>query len=365
MHIEVTESIKKLKPYEPGKPIDEVSREYGITDIIKLASNENALGASPKAVEAISSYLKEVFLYPDGGAYHLRTKLAQKHYVELKNILIGNGTNEIIDILIRALVRPDEEVLLSKYSFIMYKIGAMAHDRRIVEVPMKDWRFDVEALAHAVTDKTKIVFIANPNNPTGTYITKDEFEWFLENTPEHLIIVMDEAYFEYVDQNDYPDSSTYISKDPRIVTLRTFSKIYGLAGLRVGYAVAHEDIVNYCNRVRNPFNCNSLAQIAAIAAMDDKEHVKRSKELADRGREFLTEKMSELAIWHIAGNTNFILIDVKRPSGEVFQEMLKRGVIIRPLVPYEMPTHFRVTIGLPEENNRFVNSLSEVLGIKN
>ena len=289
----VNDAFLTLKPYPPGKPISETERELGITGCIKLASNENPLGPSPKAVAAVSDILKSLHDYPDGGGYYLKDRLAEFVGYGTDHIILGNGTNELIEMLIRTCIRPGENMVYAEQSFIAYKLCGLAANAEIIEVPLKDMRYDLEAMAAAMNDKTKLVFIANPNNPTGTYVSKAEMDAFMKAVPEQVIVVLDEAYLEYVDAPDYPSALDYLEVRDRVMVTRTFSKCYGLAGLRVGYGVAKPELIDFLNRGRQPFNCNSLAQAGALAALDDQAHVDASVELNNSERTRLSAALSE------------------------------------------------------------------------
>ncbi len=361
LKIEVPDEIASLVPYPPGKPIEELERELGISGSIKLASNENPLGPSRKAVEALSKAFSDIHRYPDGSCYYLKKGLSKHLGVAEQMLIIGNGSNEIIELLLRTYLKAGDEVVMAEPSFAVYPLVVQAAGGRAVKVPLDgDLRHDLKRMAEAITGKTKIVFIANPNNPTGTIVTKDELEGFMEAVPGDVIVCIDEAYYEYVRSPDYPDTLGLIKGGRAVLLLRTFSKIYGLAGLRVGYGVAPAELVDYMNRVRQPFNVNSLAQKAALAALDDREHVERSRENNLKGLEFLFQELDKLGLECVPTEANFFLIKVGDGEG-VYRALLKKGVIVRPMKGYGMEEYIRVTVGLPEENRRFLAALGEVI----
>ena len=356
----VPDYIRGIVPYVPGKPIDEVEREYGIRGSAKLASNENPLGPSPKALAALRERLDELHLYPDGGCFHLRRALSDKLDVAPERLIFGNGSNELIDLAVRTFLRPGDEALLSQGTFVAYGLALGAMGAAVRTAPLKDFGYDLEAMARALTPKTRCVFLANPNNPTGTIYRRPEWEAFLEQVGPDVLVVADEAYFEYVDDPDYPDSLDDHRQDRAVLTLRTFSKVYGLAGLRVGYAIAHPEIVAMMNQVREPFNVSAAAQWAATAAVDDTEHLRRSLEVNRQGLAFLAEGLAAMGVGWVPSQANFILVRTGQ-VGRVFEELQRRGVIVRPVGP-EFPEHVRVTVGTPDENRKFLDGLSGILG---
>jgi len=359
---QVPPHIQRLRPYVPGKPVEEVEREYGLTDVVKLASNENPLGPSPRALEAIRNAFGSMPMYPDGACYTLVHALARHLEVEPENVIVGNGSDEIIHFLGLTYVRPGDQVMTGDPSFARYEPAALMHQAEYVLVPLKEHRFDLEAMAERLTDRTRIVFIANPNNPTGTMVTRREVERFLDRVPEQTIVVLDEAYYEYVDDPEYPHSLDYFRQGRNVVILRTFSKIYALAAVRVGYGIARPEIIQALHQVREPFNVNTLAQVAAIASLEDSEQVPRSRQANIEGREYLYREFRRLGLEHVPTQANFILLDVKRPGREVFETLLRRGVIIRPGHLLSLPDSIlRVSIGTPEQNARFIRELEAVL----
>ncbi len=359
--------VRQLKPYQPGKPIEELERELGLHDIIKLASNENPLGPSPKAVAAARSALEDIWLYPDGNGFVLKQRLAERLGVDMAQLTLGNGSSDVLDFAVRAFVTPADEVLFSEHSFAVYPILTQAAGATAVVVPAKAWGNDLVAMGRAVTERTRLVFIANPNNPTGTWLPATELETFLAGLPEHVMVLVDEAYFEYASfpamgAADYPNAIAWVGRHPNLIVARTFSKCYGLAGLRVGYAVSHPQVADLLNRVRPPFNVNSLALTAAAAALDDEEHLQQTLELNVAGMRELERGFEELGLAFIPSVGNFVSVDVGRPAAAVYDALLREGVIVRPVANYGMPHHLRVTVGLAEENKRFLAALTRVLG---
>lgn len=353
--------IENLAPYIPGKPIEETEREYGVKNIAKLASNENPLGPSPKALEAMAQALGKMNLYPDASAFYLRNELAAFLDVRPEELVFGNGSNELIELFIRTFVHGDDEILLSANTFPIYKISAQAVGRRFVEVPMKDRHYDLEAMAEAVNPRTRLVFIANPDNPTGGYQTEEAVVRFIERLPERTLVVMDEAYYEYVVATDYPNSLALRKRFPNLIVMRTFSKAYGLAGLRVGYAVARPEIVEYVNRTRAPFNVSTMAQLAARAALEDQEHVRRTSELNRQALALLGKELPALGLSFTPSQTNFYLVDFHRPIGPIFEGLLREGVIVRPMTANGFPTSARINTGTEEENEKLLGALKRVL----
>ena len=351
-----------IMPYVPGKPVEEVQRELGLSQVHKLASNENILGPSPKAVEAILKAASAVNFYPDGSCYYLVDTLARKHGVKPSQIIIGNGTDEVIRLLCNALLGPDGNVVYAHPSFVMYKISSMVMNAARIEVPLKDtYTHDLPALAAAVTPQTRMVFVCNPNNPTGTIVKKREVDQFLDALPEGVLAVFDEAYFEYVEDADYPDSLDYFKTGRPVVTLRTFSKVYGLAGLRVGYGIMDESLAGVLHRVRNPFNVNALAQAAAVAAAGDAEHLAAAKAFNSQGKNYLHAEFDRMGLSYAKSEANFVLVDIGRDSQEVFEILLQKGVIVRPGKFLGFPTHLRVSIGDSAGNQAFIKALQEIL----
>lgn len=354
--------IQAIHPYEPGKPIKELEREMGLRNIIKLASNENPLGPSPKAVRAVRREIAGLHLYPEGSCHYLISRLSQELGIDKNCLIAGNGSNEIIELLARGFLREGDEVLSSECSFLVYPILSQVCGAKFVSVPMKDYRYDLKALAAAITEKTKLIFIANPNNPTGTYVTKQEVEEFLSRVPNHAVVCFDEAYVDFVDAKDFPHMIQHIkSGKQNLIILRTFSKAYGLAGLRVGYGVASPEMIGYLHKIRQPFNVNSLAQTAAAAALDDRSFLWRTKRLVSSGRIYLMKCFQKLGLKALPSQANFVLVDVKHDGQKVFQWLLEKGMIVRSMKAYGLPTWIRVTVGKRGQNVRFYKLLKKYL----
>jgi histidinol-phosphate aminotransferase len=351
--------IRTLRPYEPGKPIDEVKRELGLEAVIKMASNENALGPSRRALKAMRSALSSMHLYPEGGCFYLKNKLAQQLNVRPQQLTFGNGSNEIIEFIVKGFLYEGGEIISSEYAFAVYPILTQAYGGKYVCVPMKGLTFDLKAIAASITARTNIIFIANPNNPTGTMVGRDEFEAFLKRVPKNVLVCLDEAYCEFVTRKDYPNGLDYIDNG-NVVVLRTFSKLYGLAGLRLGYAVANEQVIEYFDRIRQPFNVNAMAQIAACAALDDAQHVRKTLSMVKKGKAFLCVSLDKLGIKYVPTETNFILIEVP-DSDTVFRQLLGKGLIVRSMKSYGLDKYIRVTIGTAAENEKFLTLLTSVL----
>jgi len=354
----VTPTIESLSVYEAGKPVEELAREMGVENAIKLASNENPLGASPKALAAAERAMAEAHRYPDAAAYALREKLAAHHGVRMEEIVHGNGSNELIVLLIRTFTTEADHVVFAWPSFVIYRTACLGHNVPFTDVPLTEQRHDLEKMAAAVKPNTKLIFIANPNNPTGTHVGRAAVEKLLRTVPPEVIIVMDEAYLEYADAEDYPDCLELRDLRERLVVLRTFSKIHGLAALRVGYAVGPAKIIDYVNRLRAPFNVNTVGQHAAMAALDDVEHVERSRSVNKRERTRVTNALRELGLDVTPSQTNFVWVDMARPGREVYDALLRRGVIVR---PFGTSTFLRITVGTPDENTKLLGAMSEVL----
>ena len=361
----VEDFILRLKPYEGGKPIEELKRELGIDgDIIKLASNENPLGASRKAVEAIRKSAENVYLYPDGNSYYLKKKMSEKLGVEEDNIIFGNGSDELLELIYRTFATKKEDEILYCYpTFIEYKLIGMAFNKKIKELPLKNYRYDIDALIENINENTRIIFLNTPNNPTGTIIKRNDIESIIEKVNSSCLVVIDEAYYEYAIKEDDYEELLDLYKNNNVIILRTFSKAYGLAGLRIGYGIAQSEIIGFLNRTRPPFNVNLLAQEAAIAALDDSEHINKSVELNRQGKEFLYYEFNKMGIDYVKTYSNFILFDVKKDANYVYEELLKKGVIVRSMAGYGYKTSLRVTIGTLKENETFINRLKEVLGV--
>jgi histidinol-phosphate aminotransferase len=359
--------VRGLQPYVPGKPMGELEREGGATETIKLASNENPLGPPASAIHAVTTAVSELALYPDGSSHALKQALADHFAVDSACLTLGNGSNDILVLLAECFLAPSVEVILDQYSFVIYRLAAQATDA-VIKVaqsnPMdhaQPYGHDLNAFHALITDRTRMIFIANPNNPTGTFTTSDELLAFLEKVPAHIIVVVDEAYAEYVSRDDYPVAIDWLKRFPNLVITRTFSKIYGLAGLRVGYAISHPELAEILNRVRQPFNVNSLGQVAAIAALADHEFVQRARALNQSGLVELTEKFTAMGLSVVPSIGNFVLVDLGRPAAPIYEALLRAGIIVRPVANYGFPNHLRITVGLPEQNQRVVANLKNAL----
>ncbi len=361
--IDVSENIKNLIPYPPGKPIQELRRELGIEDIIKLASNENQIGPSPKAVSAIKDAVEDIYNYPEGSCHYLKTKITEKFDLHFNNIMVGNGSNEVIEIIMRTFLKPGEEVLTAKHSFIVYKLVTQAMAGKIVEVPMKeDLKFDIKALCQQINDKTKLIFVANPNNPTGTYNTDNEIKELIDYTKnKDVLVIFDQAYEEYVTAADWGNAEKYMKDNPHIMVTRTFSKIYGLAGTRCGYAIGHPQLIDYMNRVRQPFNVNTLAQVGATAALDDVKHIQNSIDVNEAGKKYLYKQFEQMSLKYWPSQGNFILFDTGKEAGAIYQAALKEGIIVRPVAGYGFPAHLRISIGTLEQNQKAMDILKKYI----
>jgi histidinol-phosphate aminotransferase len=361
MGFRIPKHIATLQPYPPGKPLEELEREYGITGSIKLASNENPLGPSPRAIEAIRNHLNTLHRYPDGGGYYLKQRLSQRWGVSESSIVLGNGSNEVIDLAIRAFVQPGDEVLMSNPTFLVYHLMVQVVGGRAIQVPLDRFAHNLEAMAAAVTPRTRLVFLDNPNNPSGAVISRRDFETFRSRIPEDIPIVLDEAYMEFADSNLTVTGFDYQEGNPAVITLRTLSKAYGLAGLRIGYGVMSPELADYLNRVRQPFNTNSLAQVAAVAALDDEPFFQETLNVVRQGLALLYKELADMQLNTLPTQTNFFLIELPCGARKVYEAMLRRGVIVRAMNAYGLDNHIRISVGLPEENRRFLDTLREVL----
>lgn len=355
--------IFTLKPYVPGKPIEEVKRELGLEDIIKLASNENPLGSSPLAVKAVQADLGMMHQYPDSNCYNLKVRLAAFSGMDQSGILIGNGSDEILMLLATALLNRGDQIIFAQPTFSEYQFTAKIMGAQCIEVPLKNYTHDLDSIVKAITDRTKIVYICNPNNPTGTIVTGREIERFMACIPEDILVVFDEAYAEYVESEDFVSGLKYVEEGRNAIVLRTFSKIYGLAGLRVGYAFTTPNIARAVEMIKEPFNVNTLAQVAALAALDDEEHVRRSQETNSIGKKYLYSELDKMGLFYVPTEANFILLDTRKNCQEVFQAMLQKGVIIRTGDNFGYPEFIRVTVSCRGDNERFIASLKQVLAV--
>ena len=356
----INSSIKSLTPYEPGKPIEDLEREYGIKNAVKLASNESPLGPSPKVLTALEEVISGVHRYPDGNGFRLKEALSSKHSVDMSVLTLGNGSNDIIEFVARCFLSPKDNAIYSKYAFAVYPLIVQALGAEGIEVEAKDWGHDLQSMLEAINKDTKIVFIANPNNPTGTFIKKNEMIRFLEKVPSQVIVLLDQAYFDYSNYESEDVSFSLVEDFPNLVISRTFSKAYGLAGLRVGYSVSSSNIADYLNRVRQPFNVNSLALAAAESAIKDDEHLEKCLRINKDEKERLYKYFISHGYDFIESFANFVSFDCKDSSNEVFKRLLLKGVIARSMDIYKMPNHLRVTLGLPEENSIFMESLTSL-----
>lgn len=355
--------VQALSPYQPGKPIDELARELGLdpAEIIKLASNENPLGPSEKALAAARKALDEMCLYPDGNGFELKQALAKRLGITMQQITLGNGSNDVLEVIARCFADSDSEIIYSQYAFAVYPLVTLGIGARGVQVPARDWGHDLDAMAEAVTDRTKLIFIANPNNPTGTVHKADAIEAFLKKIPEDVLVVLDEAYCEYLTGSGYADGVELLARYPNLIVCRTFSKAWGLAALRVGYAISSPAIADVLNRVRQPFNVDTVALAAATAVLDDEDYLKRSREVNEAGLKQLCEGFDCMGLDYIPSAGNFVAVELGLQAQSVYHSLLEHGVIVRPVGGYGMPEHLRVSVGLPNENEHFLDVLAEAL----
>jgi histidinol-phosphate aminotransferase len=358
----VSDNIRRLTPYKPGKPIADVKRELGLTDVIKLASNENNLGPSPLAVAAMREAVTGVHLYPDGSCYELRNAVANHLSMPPDSVIFGNGSDDLIRLVGLAFLQPGDEIVQDDPTFSQYEAAATLNGAVCHKVPNLNWTHHLDAMAECVGSRTRIAFLTNPNNPTGTTVGAREVDSFIDRMPPETLVVFDEAYFEYVERADYPDSLRYVREGRNVVVLRTFSKAYGLAGIRLGYGVARPEIISVLEQVREPFNVSVLAQAAGIAALEDHEHLRRTREMNHDGKCAFYAAFDDIGLRYAPSEANFVWVDAGRDSREVSDALMRRGVIVRAGAPFGAPNHIRVTIGLPEENARFIHELKEVLG---
>ena len=353
--------VQKIKPYIPGKPIEEVKRELGLKKVIKMASNESPFGPSPSVIKAITKQSAALNRYPEGDCFYLRKKLAKKIGVSEEQLTFGNGSDEIIILAIRAFVNPGDEIVISDPTFLIYEIASKIAGAKVKKVAFRNFKYDLVAMKKAITRKTKIVFIANPDNPIGTYVNETEVRTFLKGLPKDLIIFFDEAYYEIVNKKNYPNTLKFLRQKKNIIITRTFSKAYGLAGLRIGYGISQPKIAKCLNSVREPFNVNSLAQAAALKSLEDKKYLKRLRKTIIEGREFICENIKEMGLEFVPSVTNFVLINLKKDSTEVFKQLLRKGIIVRDMKNWNFKTYIRVTIGRKEENKKFINALRRII----
>lgn len=353
--------VRGLQPYQPGKPVEELERELGISNAVKLASNENPNGPSASVIKSLQTVMPELARYPDGSAYKLKQKLARFLDVDPQQLTIGNGSNDVLELLSRVYLNPSNEAIVSQHAFVVYPLAAISIGAALKVIPARDYGQDLEATLAAISDKTRIIFIANPNNPTGTWIDENTLTSFLVQVPENVLVVLDEAYCEYVDEPDYPNGIEMHRRFPNVVVTRTFSKAYGLAALRVGYSVSHPDVADLMNRIRQPFNVNSMSLVAAVAALEDQSHVEQSVALNRSGLDYLRAECDRMGIPYIPSVGNFLTIGFERDAMPIYEALLQEGVIVRPIGVYQLPEHLRVTVGTPEENERFIQALQKVL----
>ncbi|WP_455364144.1 histidinol-phosphate transaminase [[Eubacterium] cellulosolvens] len=358
--VRIKEELKDLQPYKPGKPVDEVKRELGLKEAVKLASNENPFGPSRLALSALRKNLNEINRYPDGGCYYLRKKLAKRHSISDDRLIFGNGSDELIVLAIKALLNKGDTVIIAEPTFLIYRLASKIAGMKTKFIPLNNLKYDLAAMTAAIDDSTKMIFIANPDNPTGTYVNDEEVKAFIEMVPDDVLLFFDEAYYEYAIDGDYPDTLKYQNKG-NIITTRTFSKIYGLAGLRVGYGVSTPEIIELMNKVREPFNVNSLAQVAALAALDDKNHVRRVRRLTDKGKKQLYTAFEKLGVNYVPSATNFILVDFGENAEQIYNELMKKGIITRYMSAWGLKNYIRVTIGTEDENKKLIKRLNLIL----
>jgi len=361
MKLSIPAAIKSIAPYVPGKPMETLERELGISNAVKLASNENPLGPSPMALVAVEKALSGLHRYPDGACHELLGQLAGFLQVNRDQIVLGNGSDDLLALLALVLLQPGDEVIIPAPSFLLYNTTALSAGARPVIVPLEEMKIDLKATLSLVTSITRMIFICNPNNPTGTVVDRLAFEAFLASLPEHVVVVVDEAYFEFVRDDRCVSAMAYLDRPVAVVTLRTFSKIYGLAGLRVGYGVMPAQLAEIIHRVRMPFNVNTLGQVAAAAALKDTPFVDQTRSLIHQGLDFLYAELRQRGLTCFPTQANFFLIDVRQSAETVFQAMLRQGVIVRSMASYGYPNYIRISVGLPEENRRFLDALDKVL----
>lgn len=353
--------IFTIKPYIPGKPIDEVKRELGLDDIIKLASNENPLGPSPLAVQAIRQMVDQLHLYPDSNCYYLKEKIASINNIQSTGVLIGNGSDELLKLIAESFLNKDDEIIYGQPSFSEYEFTARIMGAACTPVPLKDFTYDLDAMLAAITPKTKLLYICNPNNPTGTTVNGSQIAEFMQKVPDNVLVIFDEAYHEYAEDDEFTSGLKYVQEGRNVIVLRTFSKIYGLAALRIGYGLTTPELADAIERVREPFNVNSVAQVGALAALEDSPHVNGSRQLNSEGKAYLYDQFEKLGLKYVPTEANFIFVNVNKNCQEVFKALLKVGVIVRTGDIFGYPEFIRVTVGTPEQNERFIKSLKIVL----
>jgi histidinol-phosphate aminotransferase len=360
--IDMNDNIKDIAKYIPGKSIEEVQREYNLCNIIKLASNENNLGVPANVVEKVYAKLKDVYLYPDGGSYKIRQKLAEHFGLEDDQIIMGNGSDEILQIIALVYLNNNKTAIMSTNTFSEYGFVSRLANAQRIEVPLKNYKYDLLEMSNQIDDSVRLIFLCNPNNPTGTYFSHQELDLFLNKVPENILVVIDEAYYEYAYGDDYPNSLEFLGKYQNIIILRTFSKAYSLAGCRVGYAISSKKIIDSLNKARQPFNINSLAQEFVFAVLDEKDWIDKVRRMNEEQKKYLYQELDKLDCDHLKTKANFIFINIKRDAQSVFKYLLKKGLIIRPMNSFGYPQSIRVTVGLPEENKYFIECLKELYG---
>jgi histidinol-phosphate aminotransferase len=353
--------VQRLSPYQAGKPIEELQRELGLSDIVKLASNENPLGPSAAVLAACEKAAQEITRYPDANGFELKRAIAAKFKLPPNELTLGCGSNDVLDLIARVFLNSATSAVFSQYGFIVYPIATQACGARAIVTPAKNWGHDLDAMAAAIAEDTRLVFIANPNNPTGTWLAKDELLKFLRAVPERVVVVLDEAYTEYVELPEFPNGFDLLAEFPNLIVTRTFSKAYGLAALRVGYAVSNAQIADLLNRVRAPFNVNSIGLAATVAALHDDNYLRRSRTMNAQGMQQIIEGLNKHGLHYIPSAGNFVTVEMPGDAMEIYEKLLHEGVIVRPLAPYQMPKHLRISIGLPQENAKFLAALTKVL----
>ncbi|MEA3586959.1 histidinol-phosphate transaminase [Pseudidiomarina sp. 1APP75-27a] len=355
------EGVRNLQPYQAGKPIEELERELGIKDIVKLASNENPLGLSSKVRAALQDTLSGLARYPDANGFYLKSKLARKFGLQTSQITLGNGSNDVLELVARTFVSAEHEVIFSQHAFVVYPLVTQAIGAKGIAVPAQDYGHDLDAMLAAITPKTRMIFVANPNNPTGTFLSTEALQDFIAKVPENVLVILDEAYSEYVAEADRAPSFAWVDSYPNLVVTRTFSKAYGLAGLRAGYAVSHPEVADLMNRARQPFNMNSLSLRAAEVALDDEDYLQQSVAVNAAGMEQLVAFCESANLPYIPSQGNFLTIEVGDGAADIYDKLLHEGVIVRPVAGYGLPRHLRVSIGMPEENEAFITAMRKLL----
>ena len=355
--------LKTMKPYSPGKPIWEVQKELGINEVVKLASNENPLGASPKAKEAIVNFLSEIHRYPDANTTRLREAIGEHYNINEEQIIIGNGADELITLISETFLEADDEIIVPSPSFSEYEFGANLMSAKVVKILLTEkFEYDLNSILHAITDKTKLIYLCSPNNPTGTYIKKDALDHFFKQLPRKVMVVFDDAYSHFATKEDYTNGIEYVKNGNSIIVIQTFSKVFGLAGVRVGYGISLAEIINCIHKVREPFNVNTLAQVAAEAALKDDEHLKESQRITEEGRNYLYSAFNKLGISYIESMSNFILVEIGNDAISVYEQLLQKGIIVRYGNIWGLPNHLRITVGTESENEAFIKVLSDLIG---